>query len=528
MKLTSLGVWNLYFLIKFALYARGDISFHFIENLALFAFLALSFNKQLLQWLKYTIATVAGAILFYHDSWLPPISRLTKQAGNVQDFSFGYFLEITARVVNIDLVLGIFIVSVFYIYTAKWIRYTSITLLGFGYVYWLIFTPAEMNEPLLTTNTRSENIPQTIAQVDIATEKNTQSPEQQLRDFYQQQSLLKSHFPATIEGESFDVLVLNICSLATADLDAIDVNVNELFSDFDVLFSDFNSATSYSGPAAIRLLRASCGQTSQEKLFESANKQCQLFSNLENLGYKTDVTMNHDGHFDDFKGLINTYGGVEVPTINFSDYSPAQYGFDGKPIYSDKEVLTRWLGSQQKNSSPRALYYNTISLHDGNQIAGQGRMGSIESYPIRQKQLFEDISAFIEQLEKEGRNILLMVVPEHGAALKGDKVQFSGLREIPSPSIVSVPTALKFIGPNIKHTGLIEVSDSTSYFALSQLVSRALSNNVFSGVSSINSLLENLPIAPKVAENQDTIMMYMNNRPYIQLDGEEWMPYPQN
>ncbi|MGY8877921.1 MAG: cellulose biosynthesis protein BcsG, partial [Pseudoalteromonas sp.] len=51
--------------------------------------------------------------------------------------------------------------------------------------------------------------------------------------------------------------------------------------------------------------------------------------------------------------------------------------------------------------------------------------------------------------------------------------------------------------------------------------------NVFGGNNSIANLVENLPKAPKVAENAGTIMMYVNKRPYIQLDGEEWSAYPQ-
>lgn len=531
MKLTGLGVWNLYFLIKFVLFVRGDISFHFLENLALFSFLALSFNKPLLQRAKHAVAAVVAIVLFYHDSWLPPISRLTKQAANVQDFSIGYFFEISARVVNIDLLLGIFIVAIFYWYTAKWLRYTSFSLLGFGYIYWLsVSSPLSTESVPVVRNSRDSallNAPQN-AQVDVDKENAGQTPDQQLQRFYQQQSLLKSNFPAAITGEQFDVLILNVCSFANADLEAIGVDVNELFADFDILFSDFNSATSYSGPAAIRLLRASCGQTSQPQLFKPVAQQCQLFSNLEKLGYNSQVAMNHDGHFDDFRGLISRYGGIQVPTLDFTNYSPAQYGFDDKPIYSDQDVLTNWLKSQPQSNNPRALYYNTISLHDGNQVAGKSRMSSIESYPVRQKQLFSDIAQFIAQLEKQDRNTLLMVVPEHGAALVGDKVQFSGLREIPSPRIVSVPTAVKFIGANVKHSGLIEVSEPTSYFALSELVNRALRSDVFSGAGSIRGLLDNLPIAPKVAENQDTIMMYINQRPYIQLDGGEWTAYPQN
>ncbi|MEI8617012.1 cellulose biosynthesis protein BcsG [Pseudoalteromonas sp. B193] len=64
-----------------------------------------------------------------------------------------------------------------------------------------------------------------------------------------------SHFPNQVNGELFDVIILNICSMAVADLNAIGVSVTDMYKDFDVVFSDFNSATSYSGPAAVRLLR---------------------------------------------------------------------------------------------------------------------------------------------------------------------------------------------------------------------------------------------------------------------------------
>jgi cellulose synthase operon protein YhjU len=522
-KITGLGIWNIYFLIKIALFIRGEISFHFLENLAFFAFLALSFNHPLLRRTQQVLAGVFAVVLFYYDSWLPPISRLLKQVGNLQDFSLDYFIEISARVVSLELFLSLFIVCVFYRYTHQWLRYTTLSLVGFGYAYWLASASVDIEPVPHQISQKQSRVPQKEV-VDVG---NSLSPKQQLTRFYQEQSQLTSAFPEQLPANPFDVLILNVCSLSTADLNAIDVAPRDLFSNFDVLFSDFNSATSYSGPAAIRLLRASCGQTSQPELFEPVPKQCYLFENLAELGFDTSVAMNHDGHFDDFKGLINSYGGINIPKLNFANYSPFQFGFDGKPIYSDQEVLTNWLSSQPKSNTPRALYYNTISLHDGNQIAGYDRMSSPQSYPIRQKQLFSDINQFIDKLEKSKRNTLLVLVPEHGAALEGDKVQFSGLREIPSPKIVSVPSAIKFIGPNISHAGLIEIADSTSYFALSEIISRALRTNVFSGNTSIRSLLEDLPLAPKVAENEDTIMMYINNTPYIQLDGAEWSPYPQ-
>ncbi|WP_289107406.1 cellulose biosynthesis protein BcsG [uncultured Pseudoalteromonas sp.] len=525
MKLSGLGVWNLYFLVKFALFYYGAIDFGLLANAALAAFFAISYTHPLLNKAKHWLGAVMAIVLLYKDSWLPPIDRLTRQAGNVQDFSFGYFLELMARVINVDMLLALFVITVCFWYCSQWIRFTTVTVVGLMFVAW----QGTNNEDNLISQPVAANNVQTAApraQAQVVTQE-AKSPDQQLKEFYQQQSLLASQFPQQYDGELFDVIVLNICSMAVADLEAIGVSLDDLYSDFDVVFSDFNSATSYSGPAAIRLLRASCGQTSQTALFENAPEQCHLFKNLENLGYKSNVVMNHDGHFDEFKGLISKFGGLDSTPFNIDSMPVALRGFDDSPIYSDEAVLNAWL-EQSNDCKPCAMYYNTTSLHDGNQLENQPRVNSKDTYSIRHKNLFNDIKSFIKKLEKSERNVMLMIVPEHGANLKGDKVQFSGLREIPSPAIVSVPVAIKFIGSDVQNYSQIVVNESTSYFALSEIVSKTLKTNVFGGNNSVANLLENLPKAPKVAENEGTIMMYINQRPYIQLDGGDWTPYPQN
>ena len=525
MKLSGLGVWNLYFLVKFALFYYGAISFDFLSNTAFAAFLAVHFKNVQIEKLKHLSAVMLGVILLYKDSWLPPINRLVKQADNIQDFNASYFVELVGRVINVDMLLGLFIIIVFFWYSSQWIRFTTVTVIGLTFIGWSHYKAAQQSE--ITQGLavkKSENI---LADPAIVTTEK-KSPDQQLSDFYQQQRLLMSQFPQQVEGDLFDVIVLNICSMAVDDLNTIDVSLATMYKDFDIVFSDFNSATSYSGPAAIRLLRASCGQTSQEALFNDTPEQCYLFKNLEKLGYQHNVVMNHDGHFDEFKGLINKYGGLTSKPFNIDAMPIAQYGFDNSPIYSDGAVLNGWLDNEAKDCKPCAMYYNTTSLHDGNQFANSARMNSQQSYPQRHANLFADINSFIKNLEKRGRNVMLMVVPEHGAALKGDKVQFAGLREIPSPAIVSVPVAIKFIGPNVQPYSQIVIDDSTSYFALSELVSKTLQTDVFGGNNSTANLVENLPKAPKVAENADTIMMYVNKRPYIQLDGGDWSVYPQS
>ena len=193
MRLSGLGVWNLYFLVKFVLYSRGDISFDLIANLAFFAFLAISFQHIWLSRFKHAVSVVVGAALLYYDSWLPPISRLTKQAGNVQDFSIDYFFEITARVISLDMVLALFTLVVFYWLTVKWLRYTSISIIGFVYAYWLggVATGNEVM-PQVATNSQTTKKQVPVLVSDTAKQK---TPDQQLQDFYQQQNLLQSQIP---------------------------------------------------------------------------------------------------------------------------------------------------------------------------------------------------------------------------------------------------------------------------------------------------------------------------------------------
>ena len=67
----------------------------------------------------------------------------------------------------------------------------------------------------------------------------------------------------------FDIVIMNVCSLSNDDLEASDLNNHRIFSRFNIRFDHFNSATSYSGPATLRLLNAACGQVSHDELYQS-------------------------------------------------------------------------------------------------------------------------------------------------------------------------------------------------------------------------------------------------------------------
>ncbi len=300
-----------------------------------------------------------------------------------------------------------------------------------------------------------------------------------------------------------------------------------LWKHFDIVFKNFNSATSYSGPAAVRLLRASCGQLSHTNLYQPSGADCYLFENPAKLGFNQQLMLGHNGLFGDFLKELRSLGGMQSPLMDQTGLPVSLQAFDGSPVYEDLAVLNRWLKTEEASSNPRnATFYNTLPLHDGNHFPGQSKTAD---YKVRAQKLFDDSDNFFTELEKSGRKVMVVVVPEHGGALKGDKMQVSGLRDIPSPSITNVPTAVKFFGMKAPHEGApIIIDQPSSYLAVSELVVRALDGKMFSE-DSVNwqQYVANLPQSAAVSENANAIVIQYQGKPYVQLNGGSWVPYPQ-
>ncbi|HFG4827287.1 TPA: cellulose biosynthesis protein BcsG [Salmonella enterica subsp. enterica serovar Typhi] len=150
-------------------------------------------------------------------------------------------------------------------------------------------------------------------------------------------------------------------------------------------------------------------------------------------------------------------------------------------------------------------------------------------YKIRAQKLFDELDAFFTELEKSGRKVMVVVVPEHGGALKGDRMQISGLRDIPSPSITNVPAGVKFFGMKAPHEGApIDINQPSSYLAISELVVRAVDGKLFTEDSvNWNKLTSNLPQTAPVSENANAVVIQYQGKPYVRLNGGDWVPYPQ-
>ena len=212
---------------------------------------------------------------------------------------------------------------------------------------------------------------------------------------------------------------------------------------------NFNSVTGYSNPSAIRLLRADCGQSSHDALYNEAPQKCYLFDALRGQGYETYFTLNHDGRYGHFAEEVKQLGHLDEPI--FPTGLPIQaYNFDGSSIYDDYAVLEKWWKIRQEAKSKRAaVYYNTVTMHDGHHWVGEKdwwKRNNLDEYKEFAQKLFADITKFSDLVASSGRNAVIVFVPEHGLSLRGSKLQAPGLRDIPLPPITIVPVAIKLVG----------------------------------------------------------------------------------
>ncbi|MEC5319501.1 cellulose biosynthesis protein BcsG [Brenneria populi subsp. brevivirga] len=529
--------WNLYFLLKFALLWFGYLNFHPLLNLVFLAFLLVPLPPLWLHRWRHIVAIPIGIGLFYHDTWLPGVSTILNQGGSLMDFDALYLLELVNRFINWQMVGAALVLVVAYQFFSQWIRITVFTV---AILAWLnvvhltgpmvSFVPSVAAVAADTPAGSAGDAPSASPAADLPpTNENLTA---YLNQFYAREKARATVFPTSLPADSqpFDLLIVNICSLAWSDMEASGLMNHPLWSKFDILFSNFNSATAYSGPAAIRLLRASCGQESHHDLYQPANRQCYLFDNLAQLGFEKLLMLDHSGvsalSGNYLKG-IHDEGNLQSPMMSQAGISHQLTSFEGEPIYNDLELLNRWLDNRNTAGASRsATFFNLISLHDGNRFVGTNKSADFKP---RAKIMFDQLDTFFDALQKSGRKVVVVVVPEHGAALAGDKMQMSGLRDIPSPSITHIPVGVKLFGIQAPaQSGSLEVKAKSSYLAISELVSRMADGKLFSAPAiDWQALTRDLPQTEAISENESAIVMPYRDKPYIRLNGGEWVPYPQ-
>ncbi|WP_413453601.1 cellulose biosynthesis protein BcsG [Erwinia persicina] len=531
----GLGGWNFYFLLKFALLWFGYLNFHALTNLVFLAWLLMPMPSLRLHRLRHGLSIPIGIALFWHDTWLPGLQTLLSQGGQLAGFSADYLLDLTTRFINWQMVGGAFVLLVLYLFIAQWIRVTVVVSL---FLLWV--NVVNLAGPAFSLLPTQETAPPAAANVTPAAKKETVSGMEEtlpptsanltahLNAFYNSEKQRITPFPDALPADAapFDILVINICSLAWSDIEFARLREHPLWQHFDVVLNNYNSATGYSGPAGIRLLRASCGQSSHSDLYKPADERCYLFDNLAKLGFKQQLMLDHPGVFGGYLQELREDGNLQAPLMSQAGIKPELTSFDGEPVFNDAQLMQRWLDDRQKSSDTRsATFYNLIPLHDGTRDLGSSKTAA---WQPRAKLLFDQLDEFLTNLEKSGRRVMVLVVPEHGAALEGDRMQMSGLRDIPSPSITHVPVGIKFVGMKAPHAGKpLDVSTPTSLLAVSELISRVVDGQVFNAANvNMATLTADLPQTPVISENDNAVVMMYQGKPWIRLNGGDWVAYP--
>ncbi len=427
-------------------------------------------------------------------------------------------LELIGRFINPLVIAGLLALYIIIFFAKKKFRISSFVLIA-------------ILVPLLPLGMGAHSSPTEAAAADsgISETGTNVSLTDQLNSFFRDEAERAVTFSPPAKSDApFDIIFLQICSLSWDDLDFTKQRDNPLFGHFDIIFSNFNSAASYSGPSAIRLLRGSCGQPSHEALYTAPQQQCLTMENLRNIRFEPQLTMNHDGHYGGFLQDVTEGGGLHVPPIETKGLPAYLKAFDGTPIYNDFAVLSGWWSKRLQSPAERvALYYNSISLHDGNTYPNESSASTAKTYPPRLSRLLEDMDRFFSVLQASGRRAVVVFVAEHGASMRGDKTQIAGLREIPSPSITTVPVGIKLIGlPDNPGAKPLIVSKPTSHLAVSQLLSNFITISPFGqNKVSMDDYVRDLPSTDFVSENSDVTVMLRDKQYFIHSKGQEWIEY---
>lgn len=502
----SLGIWGYYFIAKLGLYWMGLIAFHTMENLVFVAFILLPVSSRLLYRIKNILAAVLALGLLYHDSWLPSVRRLMSQASLLSDFSLAYLFELSGRFFSWQIV-GL--------------------LLACGLVYWMVARLIRVGV-LVVAAMLILAVIQSLPDDSKVAAQGRPDMDKFVQYFFDKEAERSILFVTPqADATPFDVIFIHVCSLSWDDVRAVGLEEHPLWQRFDILLTRFNSAASYSGPAALHLLRAKCGQPQHGGMYTPAADKCYLMNSLQRSGFEPNLVLNHDGKFDDFLGQLKKHGGLTAPPMPLDGVDIAQYAFDKSPVYDDLAVLDRWLETRQASASTRvALYYNTVSMHDGNHFSGtHSAANTLETYKIRLAKFLDETESFMQKLEKSGRRAVVVMVPEHGAAVRGDKMQIAGMREIPTPSISLVPVGIKLIGGNRAGEG-VSIDQPTSYLAISHIVERMLEQSPFDNTSfDPSDYVANLPNTIFVSQNETTTVADSLGQYYLSRGDTKWADY---
>ena len=503
-----MGLWSIYFFGKLYLYFSGYIRFEFVLNLLFACLLCVPLSQKFpaqrfLKGLRLALALIFAFFLFWHETWVPPFLRTVRLLSETGVISLGYVVRFMKD---------------------------SFSIMGAGILSLIIALCIILNKRIILAPLVIAGI---LSVPFLAPKIDTADISSYLDQFYQAEEKRVIHFPkGNSKNPDFDIIILHICSLSWDDLRTLGLEKESFLLQFDLMFTNFNTVSSYTNPSAIRLLRASCGQTRHKELYRDTRDECYVLGSLRINGYKTYSAIDNDAPSYHFVEDIMAYGHADKP-IEIIDLPVRQYDFDRTLIYDDLAILNRWWDMRLHSPSKKtALYMDITTLHGGSHWVNDAQWWKRERasmYSESLKRLFSNLDIFFKTLSSSGRNFVIILIPEHGMALRGSSFQPKDIREIPLSSITTVPVGIKFIGRGFLSLPerQVIVSKPTSHLALAYLLSSFLGAPGFDRNSMLTEkIINEIPQTSFVAENEATKVARKDAILYFYGKENRWTALP--
>ncbi len=502
-----MAIWGFYFVVKIILNYKGVLRLDIPWNIAFACFLLLPLPKWLdkhtsVRWTRGLLNVVLAVLLLWHDSWLPPLMdaiALVKQQGLPQR---EYILNFLSRYYDDKM-----ITSAAGLFLACYIVNRFVYLVPVTIVAMLVIIP-----------------------FNIMARPDDKEMNASLDGFYEGEATRVVDFKKSENVKlNFDVVFLHVCSLSWADLKDVGLENHPFFKQFQYLYTDFDSVTTYSGPAMIRVLKSNCGQVPHAAIYNDMPKECYTMNSLEKIGFKQWVALNHDGVYGEFAKEMVKYGHLKTPPMNLTAIPANQRMFDDSLVHDDYGVLEQWWKARRESDQPAALYYNTASLHDGSHWATDRvwfKRDRKELFREFATKMLDDFGKFFTLLEKSDRNVVVVFVPEHGLALRGSTTQAPGLRDIPLPAITNIPVGIKLIGAGFNGRPLHQtvIDKPTSYLAIAHQLASFIDKNPFNADGMIpKRMLDELPATDHVAENLSARVLRSGQKYFLLAKDNRWV-----
>ncbi len=501
-----LALWDCYFLSKIGLDLQGFLHIHIFWNILLFCYSraptpARGRYRKTLALGRAVLDLLLALLLLWRDSWLPPLRYAWEFFADPKTVvSHGFIAEFLLGDVHWAPAAAPLLLFM----ACLWLR-RKVAWLGTAVLLLLVSASlTNMGDSLRNAGTQASQ-------------------------FYESEAKRVVPFRAPqARKPPFDIILFHICSLSWDDLKVAGSENHSLLSRFDHLFTQFNSVSSYSGPASLRLLRANCGQPSHKDLYKDWPKECVLFDRLRAMGYRTYTVMNHPGEARRMHEDLEKLARMDPP-VDMRDIPVKLRNFDNEPILGDFEALKRWWDLRQNSRAERAaLYYNTITLHGGTRAVGsEGRRDTrVIQYRRALDSLASDLDKFYALVEGSGRKALVVFVSEHGLHMRGTPMQAKDLRDIPLPSIVRVPLGLKWIGGGRPALAARPrtLAQPVSYLAIAHLLSSFIKNPPLgSGAGRTPELPSRIPKTNFFSENSQARVMRLGRDFFIHDKRGKWL-----